>query len=103
MVPADAYIIRQATEQDAATLRRLATLDAAKPLTGRVLIGEVDGQPAAALSLKTGATIADPFVRTDALRMHKRMRASAITAVTREPSLRERMLDGLRRPSHAAV
>ena len=103
MFPADAYIIRQATEQDAATLRRLATLDAAKPLTGRVLIGEVDGQPAAALSLKTGATIADPFVRTDALRMHMRMRASAVTAVTREPSLRERMLDGLRRPAHAAV
>ena len=54
MFPADLYIIRLATEQDAATLRRLAALDSATPLTGRVLIGEIDGKPAAALSLKTG-------------------------------------------------
>ncbi len=96
MFPADAYIIRLATAQDADALRRLAALDEAKPLTGRVLIGEIAGQPAAALSLKTGATIADPFERTDALRIHMRMRANAIEATEREPSLRERMLDAVR-------
>jgi hypothetical protein len=99
LFPADAYIIRPATEQDAAALRRLAALDSARPLTGRVLIGEIDGQPAAALSLKTGASIADPFQNTANLRTHMRMRASAIEAVNREPSLRERMLDALRRPA----
>jgi hypothetical protein len=96
MFPSRAYIIRLATDQDAAALRRLAALDESKPLTGRVLIGEIAGQPAVALSLKTGATNADPFVRTDQLRIHMRMRASALKAVDREPSLRERMLDAVR-------
>ena len=48
MFPADAYVIRLATEHDADDLRRLAALDSARPLTGRVLIGEIDGVPAAA-------------------------------------------------------
>ena len=96
MFPADAYVIRLATERDAAALRRLAILDEARPLTGRVLIGEIAGEPAAALSLKTGAAIADPFERTDALRVHMRIRAFALEAVEREPSLRERMLDAVR-------
>ena len=87
MFPADAFIIRPATEADAAAL------------TGRVLIGELEGKPAAALSLKTGVAIADPFQRTDALRAYLRMRASAVEAVDREPSLRERMLDALRHPA----
>ena len=97
MFRANAYVIRLATEQDAAALRRLAALDEARPLTGRVLIGEIAGEPAAALSLKTGAAIADPFERTEELRVHMRMRASALEAVEREPSLRERMLDAVRR------
>jgi hypothetical protein len=99
MFPANAYVIRLATDQDAATLRRLATLDSARPLTGRVLIGEIKGQPAAALSLKTGVSIADPFQATENLRVHMRMRASAVEAVELEPSLRERMLDAVRRPA----
>jgi hypothetical protein len=98
MFPADAYVIRLATEQDAATLRRLAALDSARPLTGRILIGEIDGDPAAALSLKTGAIVANPFRHTAALRAHMRVRAGAVQAVTREPSLRERLLDAVRRP-----
>ena len=96
MFPADAYIIRPATDADAPALRRLAALDSARPLTGRVLIGELDGAPAAALSLKTGAAIADPFQPTAALRAYLRMRAAAIEAADREPSLRERMLDAVR-------
>ena len=102
MFRADAYVIRLATEKDAADLRRLAALDQARPLTGRVLIGEIDGTPAAALSLKTNVAIADPFERTEELRVYMRMRASALEAVEREPSLRERMLDALRRPALAA-
>ena len=102
MFPADLYIIRLATEADAATVRHLAVLDSAKPLTGRVLIGELDGAPAAALSLKTNVAIADPFQRTEELRVYMRMRGSAIEAVEREPSLRERMLDAVRRPALAS-
>ena len=99
MLPAHKYVLRLATEHDAAALRRLAQLDEARPLTGRVLIGELDGAPAAALSLKTGRSIADPFERTADLRIHLRARASALEAVSREPSLRERMLDALRHPA----
>ena len=99
MFPADLYIIRLATDQDAAAVRRLAALDSARPLTGRVLIGEIDGRPAAALSLKTGVAVADPFQATENLRVHMRMRASAVEAIDREPSLRERMLDAVRRPA----
>jgi hypothetical protein len=99
MFPADAYVIRLATEADAAAVRRLAVLDSSRPLTGRVLIGEIEGRPAAALSLKTGAAVADPFQATANLRVHMRMRGAALEAVEREPSLRERMLDALRRPA----
>ena len=96
MLPADKYVLRLATEHDAAHLRRLTALDEARPLTGRVLIGEIAGTPAAALSLKTGAAVADPFRATSDLRIHLRTRAAALEAVTREPSLRERMLDAVR-------
>jgi hypothetical protein len=68
MFRADAYVIRLATPADAA-----------------------------ALSLKTNVAIADPFERTDELRVYMRMRAAALEAVEREPSLRERMLDAVRR------
>ena len=63
------------------------------------LIGEIDGKPAAALSLKTGVAVADPFQATENLRVHMRMRASAVEAIDREPSLRERMLDAVRQPA----
>ena len=96
MLPANKYVLRLATEHDAVALRRLAQLDNARPLTGRVLIGELDGVPAAALSLKTSRAIADPFRRTGDLRVHLRARASALDAVSREPSLPERMLDAVR-------
>ena len=99
MFPADTFAIRLATEDDTAALRRLAALDSARPLTGRVLIGELHGEPAAALSLKTGVAVADPFQATENLRVHMRMRASAVEAIDREPSLRERMLDAVRRPA----
>jgi hypothetical protein len=102
MLPANTYVMGLATDQDGDALRRLAQLDGARPLTGRILIGEIEGATAAALSLKTGRTIADPFLPTDRLRVHLRVRAAALQAVDREPSLRERMLDGLRRPVLAA-
>ncbi len=97
MLPANTYVMRLATEHDADDLRRLAALDGARPLTGRILIGEIDGVAAAALSLKTGRTIADPFQATSRLGVYLRVRASALQAVDREPSLRERMLDAVRR------
>jgi hypothetical protein len=62
--------IRLAAARDAGTVERLAALDSAAPLTGRILLAESDGVALAAVSLETGAVTADPFQRTaDAVRM----------------------------------
>ena len=101
MLPADTHVMRLATEDDADALRRLAALDSARPLTGEVLIGEIDGVPAVARSLETGRTIADPFQPTDRLRAYVRLRAAGLEAVRREPSLSKRMLAAVRTPAVA--
>ena len=102
MLPADTYVMRLATERDADALRRLAALDSASPLTGPILVGEIDGRLAAARSLETGRTIADPFQPTDRLRSYLRVRAAGLEAVRREPLLSKRMLAAVRRPALAA-
>ena len=102
MLPPDSYVMRLATEYDADDLRRLAALDSARPLTGEVLIGEIDGVLAAARSLETGRTIADPFMPTGRLAVYLRVRAAGLDAVRREPLLSKRMLAAVRRPAPAA-
>jgi hypothetical protein len=86
-----AYRIRFATKDDAETLSRLAKSDSRQPLVGRVLIGQLDGTPAAALSLHDGRVIADPSRRTDYLVANLRSRAGAIRAFEATPSLRDRL------------
>jgi len=56
--------IRLATPEDAHALRRLAELDSAAPLTGRVLLADSHGAPVAAVSLERGKVVADPFRHT---------------------------------------
>ena len=53
--------IRPADLADLAGLDRLAALDSASPPTGEVLVAEVGGELWAAISVETGAAIADPF------------------------------------------
>ena len=96
MFAANTYKLRFATEEDADALRRLAELDSRTPLAGRVLIGEIAGSPAAALSLGDDRVIADPFRRTDHLVACLRIRAGAIRAHEGTPSLSERMRAALR-------
>jgi hypothetical protein len=91
MYAANTYKIRMATDDDAEALRRLAELDSQRPLGGRLMIGELDGAPAAALSLSTGRTIADPFRPTAQLVASMRTRAAGVVAVERKPSLRDRL------------
>ncbi len=57
-------LVRPARTVDADDLRRLAALDSARPLTGDVLLAVSGGDVAAAISLDTGAVIADPFQST---------------------------------------
>jgi hypothetical protein len=54
-------IIRRATTADEFAVRRLAVLDSSSPPTGDVLLAEMGDELWAALSMDTGAAIADPF------------------------------------------
>jgi hypothetical protein len=65
--PAPPVTIRRAFPDDALALLRLAALDSAQPLVAPALVAEVDGEVRAALSLRDGAVIADPFHRTQPL------------------------------------
>ena len=54
-------MIRAADAGDVVGLVELAALDEHPPLSGRVLVAEVAGAPRAALSLRGGQVVADPF------------------------------------------
>ncbi len=71
----DPVTIRSAYADDAASLARLAALDSAEVPAGPMLIAEVEGELRAALSLRDGAALADPFVPTVALVRLLRLRA----------------------------
>jgi hypothetical protein len=96
MLPAPTYLTRAARPADAPTLRRLAYLDEQRPLTGRVLLGVIDGVPAAAISIDERRIVADPFQGSSALRVHLRLRAAALEAFERTPSLADRIRYALR-------
>jgi hypothetical protein len=91
VLPANTYVIRQATADDEQTLRELAQLDSQRPLSGHALIGEIDGRPAAAISLEDRRVVADPFEFTVQLRQVMRIRVAAMHAYSRTPSLPERL------------
>jgi hypothetical protein len=91
MFSSNTHAIRLATEDDEPVLRQLAALDSRPSLSGPALIGEIDGAPAAALSLTDGRVVADPFVPTAHLAVHLRLRAQGLLAHQREPSLAARI------------
>jgi hypothetical protein len=99
MFGVNTYVIRAARAADGPALRRLAFLDSADRLTGRILIGEIDRVPAAAYSLDERRSVADPFQSSDALRVHLRLRAGALEAYERVPSLADRIRAAMRRES----
>jgi hypothetical protein len=65
--PSSPVTIRLAFPDDSLVLVRLAALDSAQPLMPPALVAEVDGEVRAALSLRDGAVISDPFHRTQPL------------------------------------
>jgi hypothetical protein len=62
-----AITIRPAVADDARALATLAQLDSAKVPPGPILLALVGGRARAAISLRDGSTIADPFERTAAI------------------------------------
>lgn len=95
MFASKTYCIRLATDQDRDALDRLTERNAQRPLAGRVLIGQLDGAEAAALSLSDGRVVADSSPRCAHLVANLRVRAGSILAYEATPSLRERLLAGL--------
>jgi hypothetical protein len=67
---------RHATDE--ADLIRLAALDSSRVPSGELLVAQLDGNLVAALSVDTGAAIADPFEHTAAIvdSMRAQVRAS---------------------------
>jgi hypothetical protein len=97
------FFIRQVTPRDSAELERLAALDSARPIATPALIGYRGDRPAAALSLVDDRIVADPFQPTGHLAAHLRIRAGALRAVERTPSVSRRIRAALRiRPAASA-
>lgn len=96
--PANSHLVRPATAHDAKALRKLAAVSGARPLAGRVLVAEVRGVIAAAISRDEPRTIADPALAPPYLTTILRLRADALAAVARQPSLAERMREAVAGP-----
>jgi hypothetical protein len=96
MFAANTYVIREVTDEDAWVVRALAGLDSQPPLSGAVLIGELSGVPAAAVSVSDGRVVADPFQETTQLAAYLRMRARVLRTYEQTPSLRTRVRAGVR-------
>lgn len=63
----NAITIREAQAADDDGLRRLAELDSSRRPSGRILVGELDGELVAAVPLAGGPAIADPMRATAAV------------------------------------
>ena len=92
MYAANSHVIRYATAADAMELRRMAAASGRAPLNRPVLIGEIAGRPAAAVSLIDMRTIDDGWNATGRLTSLLLMRARATVAHRSMPSLRERLI-----------
>jgi hypothetical protein len=84
--------IRVAYADDETVLARLAALDSAEQVPPMpLLLAEVDGELRAALSLRDGSVVADPFHFTADLVALLRARAVTTSARRRSPKLRYRL------------
>lgn len=93
--------IRPAFPDDAIALERLAQLDSAAVPAGELLLASVDGELVAALAIKTGTAIADPFRPTAAVVDLLARRARQLRGDDKRPAI-ERVRARLARPPRAA-
>ncbi len=75
-------VIRMARDDDLPLLHDLAALDGAPPLDGPVLVALVEGRPWAALALRGGHAVADPFLPTTGTISLLRLRAAQLRAAS---------------------
>jgi hypothetical protein len=94
----DEIALRVLGDADRAALERLAGLDSAAPLAGDLLLGaEMRGRLLAAISIRDGAVVADPFTRSGAAVELLRLRAAQLGAQPpRRHGRLRRAMDALR-------
>jgi hypothetical protein len=88
--------LRFAYPDDDGTVHRLAALDDAPELPGRIMLALIDGQAVAALSLEDRRVVANPFVPTSKAVELLRVRAEHLA-----PARRRRRLRRILRPRFA--
>jgi hypothetical protein len=91
MLNANAFRIRRAQQSDAPTLAWLAALSSQPAVARPALIGDIDGIPAAAISLVDGRVVADPFRPTSALCADLRLHRSGWRARAGRDAVRQRV------------
>lgn len=97
MFSTDSYLIRTALPADESLLLRISLLDSQSTIQLPAFIGEVNGVPAAAIEVETGRVAADPFVTTDMLLAHLRVRAVMVRPLYQPDRLVDRMRRSARR------
>jgi hypothetical protein len=86
MTSTSTIILQQATAAEDAALRELSQLDSARTVSRPALMAVVDDKLLAAISLRDGRVVADPFAQTEAAVALLRVRASALQTVPRNRS-----------------
>ena len=90
MLDSTVISFRTATSvEDDRVLEDLSALDSHAPLQRPAVIATVDGSPVAAVSLRDGQIVADPFTRTEDVVVLLRARVAALAA-ERDPRRRRR-------------
>jgi hypothetical protein len=89
--------IRLTGPDDAPILHRLAALDSAEVPSGWMLLAEVGDEPWAAVEVRTGVAIADPFHPTADIVALLRMRAARLRGEEERRVLRRASLAWRRR------
>jgi hypothetical protein len=82
--------IRVLGTEETGEVARLAQLDSAEPLSGRLLGASVGGRMVAALSLDSGDSVASPFDRSGYARAMLELRARQLNGKDRRSFLRRR-------------
>jgi hypothetical protein len=80
--------LRLAHRDEADLVRRLAAVDDAPMLDGQVLLALIDGEAVAALSLRDGRVVANPFVLTQEAVALLRLRAKHLSGASPRRRLR---------------
>ena len=96
MYASNRYVIYEATPSDAVKLWYLSQITGQPRLRDRALIGDIQGAPAAAISLADNRIVADPSRATSDLMQQLRARAQSLRALERTPSVSARLREGVR-------